>query len=101
MDHKNQSLENKSSVILKLGWIKGVFVRCLLNIWGVMLFLRLPWAVGQAGILNAIMIMLLATLVTMLTTVSMSAICTNGEVKGGLFANTIIADHHEKKLILN
>jgi len=35
---------------VKFGWIKGVFVRCLLNIWGVMLFLRLSWVTGQAGI---------------------------------------------------
>lgn len=35
---------------LKFGWIQGVLVRCLLNIWGVMLFLRLSWVVGQAGI---------------------------------------------------
>lgn len=34
---------------LKFGWIQGVLVRCLLNIWGVMLFLRLSWVVGQAG----------------------------------------------------
>lgn len=53
-----------------------------------MLFLRLPWAVGQAGIFSSILIILLATLVTSLTTVSMSAICTNGEVKGGeIFAH--------------
>ena len=31
------------------GWIEGVFMRCLLNIWGTMLFLRLTWVVGQAG----------------------------------------------------
>lgn len=34
---------------IKFGWIKGVLMRCLLNIWGVMLFLRLSWVVGQAG----------------------------------------------------
>ena len=34
----------------KFGWIEGVLVRCLLNIWGVMLFLRLSWMVGQAGL---------------------------------------------------
>lgn len=38
-----------SSGVIKLGWIQGVLVRCLLNIWGVMLFLRLPWVVGQSG----------------------------------------------------
>lgn len=38
------------SGMVKFGWVKGVFVRCLLNIWGVMLFLRLSWVVGQAGV---------------------------------------------------
>ncbi|PIK54449.1 Na-K-2Cl cotransporter 1 [Apostichopus japonicus] len=68
---------------VKFGWIKGVLVRCLLNIWGVMLFLRLSWVVGQSGILCATCIVLLSAVVTCLTTISMSAICTNGEVKGG------------------
>jgi solute carrier family 12 sodium/potassium/chloride transporter 2 len=35
---------------VKLGWIQGVLIPCLLNIWGVMLFLRLSWVVAQAGI---------------------------------------------------
>uniref|UniRef100_A0A8C1PBL2 Amino acid permease N-terminal domain-containing protein n=1 Tax=Cyprinus carpio TaxID=7962 RepID=A0A8C1PBL2_CYPCA len=34
----------------KFGWIKGVLVRCMLSIWGVMLFIRLSWVLGQAGI---------------------------------------------------
>lgn len=68
---------------VKLGWIQGVLVRCLLNIWGVMLFLRLAWVVGQAGIGLGTLVILLSTCVTVLTTLSMSAICTNGEVKGG------------------
>lgn len=34
---------------VKLGWIQGVLIPCLLNIWGVMLFLRLSWVVAQAG----------------------------------------------------
>ncbi|GIX82292.1 solute carrier family 12 member 2 [Caerostris extrusa] len=76
------STEKQAAV--KFGWIQGVLVRCLLNIWGVMLFLRLSWVVGQAGIGLACLIILLATAVTVLTTLSMSAICTNGEVKGSL-----------------
>ncbi|CAG9836957.1 unnamed protein product [Diabrotica balteata] len=35
---------------IKLGWIQGVLIPCLLNIWGVMLFLRLSWVVAEAGI---------------------------------------------------
>lgn len=68
---------------IKFGWIKGVLVRCMLNIWGVMLFLRLSWVVGQAGIGFSLLIVLLASIVTVITTLSMSAICTNGQVRGG------------------
>ena len=35
--------------VIKLNWLEGVFMTCLLNIWGVMLFLRLTWVIGQAG----------------------------------------------------
>lgn len=58
-------------------------IRCLLNIWGVMLFIRLSWVVGQAGIGLASVIILLSAVVTTITTLSMSAIATNGQVKGG------------------
>jgi len=58
-------------------------VRCILNIFGVMLFLRISWVVGQAGIGLATVIILLASVVTTLTALSMSAICTNGQVRGG------------------
>ncbi|CAF5148745.1 unnamed protein product, partial [Rotaria magnacalcarata] len=69
--------------VVKFGWIIGVFIRCILNIFGVMLFLRLSWVTGQAGIGLAAIIVLTSTAVTVLTALSMSAICTNGEVKGG------------------
>lgn len=48
-----------------------------------MLFLRLSWVVGQAGIGLSILVVGLSAVVTVLTTLSMSAICTNGQVKGG------------------
>ena len=69
----------------KIGWIKGVLVPCLLNIWGVIMFLRLSWIVGQAGIGMSSVIVLLASVVTTISALSMSAICTNGEVKGGMY----------------
>ena len=56
-------------------------MRCLLNIWGVMLFLRLTWVVGQAGIIEGVGIILLSNLVTIITTISMSAVSTNGQIK--------------------
>ncbi|XP_016966179.1 bumetanide-sensitive sodium-(potassium)-chloride cotransporter isoform X2 [Drosophila biarmipes] len=69
--------------VLKFGWIKGVLVRCLLNIWGVMLFLRLSWVVGQAGVIEGFVLILTTTAVTTITALSMSAISTNGVIKGG------------------
>ncbi|XP_053149518.1 solute carrier family 12 member 2 isoform X2 [Hemicordylus capensis] len=69
--------------VVKFGWIKGVLVRCMLNIWGVMLFIRLSWIVGQAGIGLSILIIAMATVVTTITGLSTSAIATNGFVRGG------------------
>ncbi|GAU88425.1 hypothetical protein RvY_01129-2 [Ramazzottius varieornatus] len=68
---------------IKFGWIRGVFVRCLLNIWGVLLFMRLSWVVAQAGLGLTVAILALAAVVVVTTTLSMSAISTNGAVKGG------------------
>ncbi|XP_042225258.1 bumetanide-sensitive sodium-(potassium)-chloride cotransporter-like isoform X2 [Homarus americanus] len=68
---------------VKFGWVQGVLVRCLLNIWGVILFLRLPWVVGQAGVLEALLIVTCGNVVTTITALSMSAISTNGQIKAG------------------
>uniref|UniRef100_A0AAR2IJB0 Solute carrier family 12 member 2 n=1 Tax=Pygocentrus nattereri TaxID=42514 RepID=A0AAR2IJB0_PYGNA len=74
--------ESKGGTV-KFGWIKGVLVRCMLNIWGVMLFIRMSWIVGQAGIALSCAIILMAVLVTTITGLSTSAIATNGFVRGG------------------
>ncbi|CAK9004492.1 Solute carrier family 12 member 2 (Na-K-Cl cotransporter 1) [Durusdinium trenchii] len=76
-------LNNPEKTAAKLSWVQGVFVPCLLNIWGVIMFLRLGWVVGQAGILLACLIVFMSKVVTSLTALSLCAICTNGEVKGG------------------
>ncbi|XP_021936563.1 bumetanide-sensitive sodium-(potassium)-chloride cotransporter-like isoform X2 [Zootermopsis nevadensis] len=75
--------EQKKGKVIKFGWLEGVFMRCLLNIWGVMLFLRLSWVIGQAGIGEGTAIICLANIVTLVTSISMSAVCTNGQIKGG------------------
>uniref|UniRef100_A0A6I8PFR2 Solute carrier family 12 member 3 n=1 Tax=Ornithorhynchus anatinus TaxID=9258 RepID=A0A6I8PFR2_ORNAN len=58
-------------------------VRCMLNIWGVILYLRLPWITAQAGIGLTWAIVLLSAVVTTITGLSISAISTNGKVKAG------------------
>lgn len=68
---------------LKLGTMMGVFIPTLQNILGIILFLRLPWITGQAGIAQTIVIVLLGCSASMITSISMSAIATNGVPKGG------------------
>ena len=67
----------------KFGAWDGVFVSCLLNIFGVIMFLRLGFVVGQAGLWYTFLIILLSCVVTTLTTLSMAAIATNGEQRAG------------------
>merc|ERR1719225_730200 len=78
-----EEVEVKKGKVIKFGWIEGVFMRCLLNIWGTMLFLRLTWVVGQAGIVYGLLIISLANAVTVLSALSMSAISTNGQIAAG------------------
>ena len=68
---------------IKFGWFEGVYLRCLLGIWGVMLFLRLTWVVGQAGLWQGLMVITLCNVVTVLSALSMSAISTNGQIAAG------------------
>ncbi|XP_069622125.1 solute carrier family 12 member 1 isoform X2 [Ranitomeya imitator] len=82
-DEEQNEEEQQKGGFVKFGWIKGVLVRCMLNIWGVMLFIRLSWIIGQAGIGLGFVIIGLSVVVTTLTGLSMSAICTNGIVRGG------------------
>ncbi|MGI9497157.1 MAG: amino acid permease [Mariniblastus sp.] len=61
----------------------GVFTPCTLTILGVIMFLRFGYVVGRAGVFDTLVIIGAATLITLLTTLSLSAIVTNTEVKGG------------------
>lgn len=66
-----------------LGWREGVLIPVLLNIWGVIMFLRLGWVAGQAGLGYATLIIVASNVVTTITALSLCAITTNGIVAGG------------------
>jgi len=66
-----------------LGTFAGVFTPSVLTILGIILFLRLGFVVGNAGLGPALLILLLANGISVLTSVSLSAIATNLKVKGG------------------
>jgi amino acid transporter len=61
----------------------GVFTPSILTILGVIMFLRAGFVVGETGILNTIIILCIAEIITLLTAISMSAIATNTPVAGG------------------
>ena len=66
-----------------LGTFAGVFTPSILTILGIILFLRLGFVVGNAGLGRALLIIGLANLISVLTSISLSAIATNLQVKGG------------------
>lgn len=69
--------------VKKFGTFAGVFTPSILTILGVIMFLRAGFVVGEAGVKNAILILLGAEAISLLTALSMGAIATNTPVKGG------------------
>jgi potassium/chloride transporter 4/5/6 len=65
------------------GTLMGVIFPCTANILGVLLFLRLPWIVGKAGIMHGFLLVLVCCSCTFITTLSLSAVATNGKILGG------------------
>ncbi|GLT97103.1 hypothetical protein SLE2022_146870 [Rubroshorea leprosula] len=68
---------------VKLGTMMGVFVPCLQNILGIIYYIRFSWIVGMAGIGGSLLLVAFCGLCTFLTSISLSAIATNGAMKGG------------------
>jgi amino acid transporter len=67
----------------KLGTFYGVFTPTVLTILGVIMYLRFGWLVGHLGLGNVIPIVLLANAITLITTLSFSAVATNTPVGSG------------------
>jgi amino acid transporter/GTPase SAR1 family protein len=67
----------------KFGTFSGVFTPSILTILGVIMYLRLPWIVGQAGLWNTIAIVIVAHLISVTTGLSVSSIATDKKVKAG------------------
>ncbi len=71
----------------KFGTFAGVFTPTILTILGVIMYLRMGWVVGNAGLLGAWLIILISFMITLTTALSMSAITTNIRIgAGGAYA---------------
>ncbi|KAI8936005.1 hypothetical protein NX059_007508 [Plenodomus lindquistii] len=67
----------------KLGTFAGVFVPVTLNVLSILMFLRFGFLLGQAGLLGMMGMLITGYTINLLTTASISAIATNGTVRGG------------------
>ncbi|XP_021724499.1 cation-chloride cotransporter 1-like isoform X1 [Chenopodium quinoa] len=76
-------LERPKDADVKLGTLMGVFLPCLQNILGIIYYIRFTWIVGMAGIGQSLFLVSFCCMCTFLTAVSLSAIATNGAMKGG------------------
>ena len=80
-------MENQPGPVKKFGTFGGVFTPTLLTILGVIMYLRLGWVVGNAGLLGAWLIIIVSFLITLTTALSMSSIVTNIRIgAGGAYA---------------
>lgn len=82
-DAELSKVDPETKTGFSFGWIEGVYIRCTLSIFGVIMFLRLNWVMAQAGLAGGILIILYSASITTMTTMSMSAIATNGKVAAG------------------
>lgn len=69
--------------VKKFGTFSGVFTPSILTILGVIMYLRLPWIVGQAGLFTTIAIIIVAHIISISTGLSVSSIATDKKVKTG------------------
>ena len=67
----------------KLGTFTGVYTPTILTILGVIMYLRFGWLVGHLGLGQVIPIVLLANVITVITTLSFSAVASNTQIGAG------------------
>ncbi|NND62708.1 MAG: Na-K-Cl cotransporter [Flavobacteriaceae bacterium] len=80
-------METSNDKAKKFGTFGGVFTPTLLTILGVIMYLRMGWVVGNAGLLGAWLIIIISFAITLCTALSMSSITTNIRIgAGGAYA---------------
>jgi amino acid transporter len=77
------SLLFRSQTDGKFGTIKGVYIPNVLQMIGVILFMRLGWILGHVGMFTMGSVITLSSTLILLTSLSMTMIVTNMKMKGG------------------
>ena len=66
-----------------LGTFTGSLIPCAMSILSAVMFLRIGWATGEAGIIATLGMLAIGVFLTGLTALSLAAIATNGDMGGG------------------
>lgn len=74
---------SSTSVGGRFNWFSGVFTPSILTVLGVVMYLRLGWTTGQAGLGMMLIIVVITHLITGSTALSVSSIATNRTVRTG------------------
>lgn len=89
--HEDQNISNKpwwkanfflSQPVLFGTW-DGVFTSCMINLFSVIVFLRIGWIVGNAGIIQAVTIVLTTVIICTITALAGIGICERCRVESG------------------
>lgn len=67
----------------KLDTFSGVFVPTSLNVLSILMFIRFGFILGQTGLLGMLLLLVAAYAINLVTTFSISAVASNGTVRGG------------------
>jgi len=80
---KNDARKSPATSAGRFGTFAGVFAPTVLTILGLILFLRMGWVVGQAGLFGALIIIAISNCISVITGLSLSSIATNMHVRTG------------------
>ena len=70
----------------KFGAFAGVFTPSVLTILGVIMYMRLGWVVGNAGLITALVIIIISHVISVTTGLSISSVATDKKIKtGGIY----------------
>ncbi|MEO1262725.1 MAG: amino acid permease [Bacteroidota bacterium] len=74
---------SKPKQVKYFGTFQGVFTPTVLTILGVIMYIRHPWVVGNAGIVGAMLIVGISVAITLFTSLSMASMTTNIRIESG------------------
>ncbi len=83
MERKNSGAEAVNSGGYNFGTFGGVYTPALLTILGLVMYMRTNFVLGSAGFVNTLIILGVGASISLATTLSIAAIATNTEVRGG------------------